>query len=186
MESGKAATAVNTGALNTGVGLARGQKPIDALKSGIVSAALSPVGSYVSDTVGGGYVGKLAGSTAIGGIQGAASGRGVIDGMQQGLTAGGLDIAGDYVGGKVTGETGSKFAGTAANALTKSTLRGLPPGATIDSLATQYASGKLSVLSGLPPDLAGIVVNLAKTKKPSAKGALTAVGSAGLKRALKV
>jgi hypothetical protein len=178
MESGKAATAVNTGALNTGVGLARGQKPLDALKSGVVSAALSPVGSYVSDTVGGGVVGKLAGNTAVGGLQGVATGRGLVDGAQQGLVAGGIDIAGDYMGGLARNATGNKFAGTAANSLTQSTLKGLPPGATLDSLATQYAAGEIKDLTGLDPKMAKIVIDLARNKKVSAVGALTALGSA--------
>ena len=173
MESGKAATAVNTGALNTGVGLARGQKPLDALKGGVTAAALSPVGSFVSDSVGGGYMGKLAGSTAVGGLQGVATGRGLVDGAQQGLVAGGIDIAGDYVGGMARNATGNKFAGTAANSLTQSTLKGLPPGATLDSLATQYAAGELKDLTGLDPTVAKTVVSLARGKKVSPIGALT-------------
>ena len=178
MGKGMTATAVNTGALNTGIGLARGQKPIDALKTGLTSAALSPVGSFVGDAVGGGYVGKLAGSTAVGGLQGVASGRGLIDGAQQGLVAGGIDIAGDYVGGLARSATGNKFAGTAANSLTQSTLKGLPPGATLDSLATQYAAGEIKDLTGLDPKMAKIVLDLARNKKVSAVGARTALGSA--------
>lgn len=177
MAPGYGATALNTGALNTGVGLARGQNIGDAVRGGVTAAALSPVGTWVGDSVGGGAIGTIAGRTAVGGLQGLATGRGLSDGLQQGLTSGVLDVAGDYIGGQVAGSTGSKFAGTAANSLTKSTLRGLPPDATLDSLATQYAAGEISDLSGLDPKLATVVVNLARNKKVSPVGALTALAS---------
>jgi hypothetical protein len=173
MSKGAMATALNTGALNTGVGLARGQDLGQALKGGVTSALLSPVGGFVGDAVGGGVVGKLVGSTAAGGLQGVATGRGLTDGLQQGLVSGIANVAGNYIGG----QTGSNFAGKAASALTKATLSGQKPGSTIDSLATQYAAGELSDLSGLDPATANIVVNLARNKRVSPVGALSALSN---------
>ena len=169
MSKGAMATALNTGALNTGVGLVRGQDLGQALKGGVTSAFLSPVSGFVSDSVGGGVLGKLAGSTAAGGLQGIATGRGLTDGLQQGLVSGIASAAGDYVGG----QTGSQFAGKATNALTRSTLSGKRPGSTIDALATQYAAGEIADLSGLDPAMARVVVNLARSKKASPVGALS-------------
>jgi hypothetical protein len=188
MNAGYGATALNTGALNAGMSLARGKNIGDSLKTGITSAALSPIAGYVGDAAGGGYAGALAGSTALGGVQGAINGQGVGRGLQTGLVNGLVSSAGRYAGGLAKDATDSNFAGTAANSLTQSTLRGKDPSATIDSLATQYAAGQLTDLTDLPPQVAQIIVNLAKNKKPTALGALTAVtnaavGSKQLKRA---
>lgn len=177
MNAGYGASALNSGALNTAVGLARGQNIGEALRGGVTAAALSPIGGYVSNAVGGGALGTIAGNTATGGAQGLVSGRGLTDGLQQGLVSGLVSAAGDYAGGVARGATGSRFAGTAANALTRSTLRGQGPGSTLDSLATQYAAGEISDLSGLDPAVASIVVNLARNKRVSPVGALSAVGS---------
>lgn len=177
MSPGTAATMLNTGALNTGVGLARGQDFGTALKGGATSALLSPVGGFVGNAVGGGTLGTIAGRTAVGGLQGLATGRGLADGLQQGLTSGVVDSIGDYIGGLTTDQTGSNFAGKAVSGLTKSTLRGKKPGLSLDALATQYTAGKISDLSGLSPEMASVVVNLARTKKVSPVGALTALNN---------
>jgi len=98
----------------------------------------------------------------------------------------GATYLGNEVGGEVTGATGSDFAGKAANTLTQAGVRGNLSGATLDSLAAQYAAGTLTDLSGLPPQAAQIVVNLAKNRRVSPIGALTtamnAVGSPQLAR----
>ena len=189
MDSGLAATALNTGALNTGMSLARRNNIGDALKSGATGALLSPVSGYVSGLTGGGTLGTLAGNTALGGVQGAIGGRGFGRGLQDGFVNGLVSEAGSYIGGKASGLTGNNFAGTAANSLTQSTLRGRDPKATLDSLATQYASGELTDLTGLPPQVANLVVNLAQNRKPTASqavGALSqmdnAVGSRKMKQ----
>jgi len=185
MAPGMAATALNTGALNTGMGLLRGQNIGDALRGGATSALLSPIGSMANTAATSAFsgsglspellkaLGTTVGSAATGGAQAVASGkplgRGFIDGAVNGIVA----SAGNYIGGKTTGLTGNKFAGKVASSVTQSALRGKP--LSIDALATQYATGKLTDLSGLDPSVAGIVVNLAKRKRPSATGALSAL-----------
>jgi hypothetical protein len=191
MNAGLGATALNTGALNTGMGLLRGQNIGDALKSGATGALLSPVSGYVGDLVGGGTVGTLAGNTALGGVQGLISGKGLADGARDGFVNGLVSEAGSYMGGKASGLTDSKFAGTAANTLTQTALKGGDASAAIDSLASQYASGQLKDLTGLDPAVAKLVVAAARGKKIDPAGALTqyarstanAVGSNALRRA---
>lgn len=191
MNAGYGATALNTGALNSGMGLIRGQNIGDALKTGATSALLSPIGSYVGDAVGGGYMGQVAGNTVLGGAQGAINGQGFAKGASNGLVNGLVSSAGSYMGGLAKGATGSNFAGTAANSLTQSALKGGDPNATIDSLASQYASGELKDLTGMDPTMAKLVVDAARGKKLDPAGALTqyarstanAVGGSALKRA---
>ena len=183
MNAGYGATALNSGVLNTGMSLARGNNIGDALKSGVTSAFLSPISTYVGDAAGGGLVGQVAGSTASGGVQGLINGQGFGKGLGTGLTNGLVGAAGSYMGGMTKDATGSDFAGSAADTLTKSALRGNLNGATLDSLATQYLSGQLTDLTGLPPGVASSVLSLARGKKLN-PGALTqlAVGSAGLQK----
>jgi hypothetical protein len=188
MAPGYADTALNTGALNTGMSLVRGKNIGDSLKTGATSALLSPISSYVGDAVGGGYTGQVAGNTVLGGVQGAINGQGFGKGLQDGLVNGLVSSAGTYMGGLAKGATGNNFAGTAANSLTQSTLRGRDPKATLDSLATQYASGELTDLTGLPPQVANLVVNLAQNRKPTASqavGALSQMGNAVGSRKMK-
>ncbi len=105
----------------------------------------------------------------------------------------GIGYIGGQAGSEVAGLTDSDFAGKAANSLTQTALKGKGIGSTLDQLATQYASGQLTDLSGMDPKMAAIVaaiaVNLARNKKGAATniaaGALTqaaqwAVGSAKL------
>jgi hypothetical protein len=181
MQAGLGATALNTGALNTGMSLVRGKNIGDSLKSGATAAFLSPISSYVGDAVGGGYTGQILGNTALGGAQGVLNGQGFGKGLQDGFVNGLASSAGSYMGGLAKGATGSNFAGTAANSLTQSTLKGKDPKATLDSLATQYATGELTDLTGLPPQVANMVVNLAQNRKPTASqavGALSQMGNA--------
>lgn len=198
MAPGMAATALNTGALNTGMGLLRGQNIGDALRGGATSALLSPIGSMANTAATSAFsdsglspellkaLGTTVGSAATGGAQAVASGkhlgRGFIDGAVNGLVA----SAGNYIGGQATGATGNKFAGTAANTLTQSALRGGVNKNTINSLAEMYVSGKLTDLSGLPPELAKMVVSVA-ARRTTPLGALSryagAVGSRQLRKA---
>lgn len=85
----------------------------------------------------------------------------------------GIGYLGGQAGQLTEGATGMDFAGKVASSVTQSALRGKPM--SIDALATQYATGKLTDLSGLDPSVASIVVNLAKRKRPSATGALSAL-----------
>lgn len=174
MGKGMAATAVNTGALNTGMSLARGKNIGDSLKDGVVSGALSPIGTFAGNAVGGGMVGRLAGNAAVGGAQGLVSGRGALSGARDGLVNGLVSEAGSYVGNRVRGATDSKFAGQAANTVTQASLRGGVNKNTLNALVDAYASGQLTDLSGLPPDVASAVVAVA-SRRTSPVGALTSV-----------
>lgn len=122
MNAGYGATALNTGALNTGMSLARGNNIGDSLKSGATAALLSPVSGYVSGAVGGGTMGALAGSTASGAVQGGISGRGIINGARDGFVNGVVGIAGNKLGGWTSGATGSKAAGWLAKTGAKTAL----------------------------------------------------------------
>lgn len=74
-----------------------------------------------------------------------------------------VGYAGGEMGGAVKDTTGSDFMGNAARTLTQTALNG--GSLSIDELAAQYASGKLTDLSGLPPQVASIVVSLARNRK---------------------
>jgi hypothetical protein len=110
-------------------------------------------------------------------VQGALNGQGFGKGLQNGLVNGLASSAGTYMGGLAKDATGNNFAGTAANSLTQSTLKGHDPMEALDSLATQYAAGELTDLSGMDPKMASIVVNLARNKKVSPVGALTSLAN---------
>ena len=198
MDAGWAASALNSGALNTGMGLVRGQNIGDALKSGLTSAALSPVGAFANNATTaalGGYglnptilkaIGTTAGGTALGGVQALVSGKGLGKGLSDGLVNGLVASAGNYVGAQAKDATDSNFAGTAANTATQAALKGKISGQTIQSLAEQYASGELTDLTGLPPNIISQVIALARGRTTPI-GALTnyatSVGSKTLRKA---
>lgn len=134
MNAGYGATALNSGALNAGMSLARGNNIGDSLKSGATAALLSPVGTFA-----GKYTGSLlgdtfskpitsglstiAGNTVAGGAQGAINGRGVGEGMQTGFMNGLVNAGGNYVGGIAKNETGSKNVGDFTNQMTTAALQ---------------------------------------------------------------
>lgn len=120
MNSGWAATALNTGALTTGMGLARGQNLAEALKGGLTSAALSPVGGWASGAVGGGTLGALAGGAAVGGASAALRGKDLVTGLRDGLVNAGVGQIGKYADGLA----GGRAAGEIANVATKTALKG--------------------------------------------------------------
>ena len=186
MNAGMGATALNTGAFNTGMSLLRGQNIGDSLKSGLTSAALSPVGTMAGNAVGSALsdygltptqlnaVKTIANNTAIGGVQGGLTGKGVGAGLQTGLVNGLVNAAGNYVGSEAKLATGSNAAGTAANTLTQAYLRGGVNDKTLNTLAQQYATGELTDLSGLDPQVVSAVVTMAAGLKNPA-GALTQI-----------
>lgn len=106
-----------------------------------------------------------------------ASGGSLKDAAISGLA----NYAGSEAGSAVSGLTDSSVAGSTANALMQSAIKGDLSGNTINGLATQYAMGKITDLSGLPPQVVSIVVNLAKNKKTSPVGALTSIANAAQK-----
>ena len=81
--------------------------------------------------------------------------------------------AGNEVGGEVKDLTDSPFAGSAANQITQAALKGGINQNTLTSLATQYATGQLTDLTGLPPQVASLVASMAQGKKINPVGALT-------------
>jgi len=177
MNAGYGATALNTGALNTGASLVRGRNIGDALTDGATAALLSPVSSYTSGAVGGGLAGSVAGNAALGAARAGLTGRDVMSGARDGGVNGLVSYAGSQMGDWAKGATDSNFAGQAANSLTQGALRGKAP--SIDDLAAMYAKGELVDLTGMPKEMASIVVNLAQHKKISPVGALSAISSVG-------
>lgn len=192
MDAGLAANALNSGALSTGMNLARGQNFGEALRGGLASAAMSPVGGWAGNAATGALsnsglspatikaLGGIASNTATGGASAALRGQNVGKGLTSGFANGLVGAAGNYVGGLTRASTNSELAGNAASALAQGALRGKP--LSIDALATQYATGKLTDLSGLDPSVAGIVVNLAKNKRPSVVGALSTMANVAGRR----
>lgn len=92
----------------------------------------------------------------------------------------GISYLGGQAGELTEGATGLDIAGKAASTLTQSALRGKP--LSLNALATQYAMGQLTDLSGLDPKMASIVINLAKNKRPSVVGALSTIANVAGRR----
>ena len=132
MNAGVGATALNAGALNTGISLVQGKNIGDSLKSGVMAAALSPVGGWAKGVVGeataglGKGISNAIASTAAGAATGAAgaalTGKDIGKGATTGLIAGGIQSFGNAVGGWAKQETGSDLVGMAASAGTKAVL----------------------------------------------------------------
>lgn len=138
MSPGLTANAVNSGLLNTGVSLARGNSLGDSVKNGIIGAALSPVGTMASNATTSALgssvsplVSNVASDVAGNAAQGAAGaaltgqdvGKGLISGAGNGL----VDSAGNIIGATVGGATDSNLAGSVAGGVTKSVLNGGNP-----------------------------------------------------------
>ena len=132
MNAGIGATALNAGALNTGISLVQGKNIGDSLKSGVMAAALSPVGGWAKGAIGeataglGSGISNAIASTAAGAATGAAgaalTGKDIGKGATTGLIAGGIQSFGNAVGGWAKQETGSDLVGMAASAGTKAVL----------------------------------------------------------------
>ncbi len=198
MDAGMGATALNTGVLNAGMTKLRGGTWEDAAKSGLIGAALSPVGTMAGDaatSTANPYItnpdilkaiGTTAAGTAIGTGQALLTGQPVGTGFTQGFVNGLVNSVGNYAGDQAKGyfkdvnpdasNTTNNFVGSAANTLTQGTLRGTLGNQTLQSLADQYASGQLTDLTGLPANVASQVVALARGKTTPV-GALTTVAT---------
>lgn len=100
------------------------------------------------------------------------------------IKSAGVSYLGGQAGAEAKDFTGSDFAGKAANSLTQTALKGKDIGSTLDQLATQYASGQLTDLSGMDPKMAAIVVNLARSKKGAAVGIATGALTQAAQRAV--
>lgn len=87
----------------------------------------------------------------------------------------GISFAGGQVGDITGAAFDSDFAGKSANTLTQTALKGGSLSGSLENIAAKYATGELTDLSGLPPEMASIVVNLARNNKGAATS--TAVGA---------
>lgn len=89
MNVGYAATALNVGAINTGVALASGSNIGDALKAGAAAAAMSPLGAMAGAGVGGQLAGAVLEGAVNGGGAAALLGKDVVRGAVTGGVVGG-------------------------------------------------------------------------------------------------
>jgi len=139
MNAGAGATALNAGALNTGISLAQGKNIGDSLKSGAMAAALSPVGGWAKGEVGAAladsglpkFASNAIASTAAGAATGAAgaamTGQDVGKGLAGGIISGAVGAVGGAAGGLAKTATGSDFAGMVASTAAKSAITGKSP-----------------------------------------------------------
>jgi hypothetical protein len=115
MSPGYGATALNAGALNTGMSLAQGNNIGDALKSGVTAAALSPISGFVGDATTSALgdtfnpnitkgIATFAGNAAQGGAQGAIDGTGILSGIRKGALNGIVSASGNYMAQGITGK----------------------------------------------------------------------------------
>lgn len=158
MAPGLAATAVNAGALNTGVSLAMGKNIGDSLKSGVTAAALSGVGGWAKEgiqeaTVGLGKTASSAiasvGSGAVTGVTGAAiNGTDIGKGALTGMTTGAISEASKYIGGWAKQATGSADIGKAASTVSRTVLNGGNVGTGLVSAAVNQFSGDVGKTVG--------------------------------------
>lgn len=159
MSPGMGATALNSGALNAGVSLARGNSLGDSVKAGIIGAAMSPVGTIAGNATTSALgtsvsplvsqvAGNVAGNAAQGGVGAALTnqdvGQGIIHGAQNGI----IDSAGNIVGGAVGSAADSNLAGSAASAVTKSTLNGSSPLDALTNVGVNAAANQ--ILNNVP------------------------------------
>ena len=133
MSAGWGATALNAGALNAGITLARGGNIGDALKSGVTAAAFSGVGGWAKDLATpalGGVGASVASGAATGALGSAVTGGDWKQGVINGAISGGINEVGKLAGGFAKGETAelgkttSNVIGTATQAATGTLLRG--------------------------------------------------------------
>ena len=160
MDAGWAATAVNTGALNAGMTLARGGNIGDAARSGIIGAVLSPVGPIASNAttsaladsgLGAGWtkaLGTVAGNAAIGGAGSLVSGKG-LSGVAPGIINGIVNAAGNYVGDEIGSATGNKNIGSVASGATRAALTGK------DVLGTIASEGVIAAINEIADAIPG-------------------------------
>lgn len=146
MSQGLAATALNAGALNAGVTLARGGNIGDALKSGVTAAAFSGVGGWAKDLakpVLGNIGASVASGAATGALGAGLSGGDWKQGAITGAVSGGINEVSKAAGGLAKegatelGKTASNIIGGATQAVTNTALRGGNVGNTLQSVAAQ-------------------------------------------------
>lgn len=108
MNAGVGATALNAGALNTGISLVQGKNIGDSLKSGAMAAALSPVGGWAKGAIGeataglGSGISKTLATVGAGAATGAAgaalTGQDIGKGVTNGIISGAINSVGGAAG----------------------------------------------------------------------------------------
>ena len=133
MNAGVGATALNAGALNTGISLVQGKNIGDSLKSGVMAAALSPVGGWAKSAIGGatsevlgktmgGIVGKIGAGAATGAAGAALTGQDIGKGFTNGIISGAINSVGGAAGKLAKDATGSNLVGGVTSAAVSNTL----------------------------------------------------------------
>ena len=164
MSPGLAANAVNAGLANTGVSLIRGNNIGDSVKSGIIGAVLSPVGTMAGNaatsTLGNSVsplvsniAGNVAGNAAQGGVRAVLTGQDVGKGIINGGGAGLINSAGQYMGSAVTGATESNIAGNVASNVTRAVLSGGDP---LSALASSGVGAAANIIANNIPGFADL------------------------------
>lgn len=152
-------------------GLAKGVMSNPALSMALGATLAPMVGKGLQSAGMSAGMAKTATPLVTGGLKTVAGGGSLADVAKNA----GISYLGGEAGQLAQGATGLDIAGKAASTITQSALRGKP--LSLNALATQYAMGQLTDLSGLDPKMASIVVNLARNKRPSVTGALTTISS---------
>ena len=133
MNAGVGATALNAGALNTGISLVQGKNIGDSLKSGVMAAALSPVGGWAKSAIGGaasgvlgktagGIVGNIGAGAATGAAGAALTGQDIGKGFTNGIISGAINSVGGAAGKLAKEATGSNLVGGVTSAAVSNTL----------------------------------------------------------------
>ena len=132
MNAGVGATALNAGALNTGISLVQGKNIGDSLKSGAMAAALSPVGGWAKGAIGeataglGSGISKTLATVGAGAATGAAgaalTGQDVGKGFTNGIISGAINSVGGAAGKLAKEATGSNLVGGVTSAAVSNTL----------------------------------------------------------------
>ena len=152
MNAGVGATALNAGALNTGISLGQGKNIGDSLKSGAMAAALSPVGGWAKGAIGeataglGSGISKTLATVGAGAATGAAgaalTGQDVGKGFTNGIISGAIGAVSGAAGKLAKDATGSDLVGS----VTKAGVSGVISGKK-KNLATAAINGALDDLS---------------------------------------
>ena len=151
MNAGVGATALNAGALNTGISLAQGKNIGDSLKSGVMAAALSPVGGWAKGAIGdataglGSGISKTLATVGAGAATGAAgaalTGQDIGKGFTNGIISGAIGAVSGEAGKLAKDATGSDLVG----GVTKAAVSGVISGKK-KNLATAAINGAINDL----------------------------------------
>ena len=152
MNAGVGATALNAGALNTGISLVQGKNIGDSLKSGAMAAALSPVGGWAKGAIGeataglGSGISKTLATVGAGAATGAAgaalTGQDIGKGVTIGIMSGAIGAVSGEAGKLAKDATGSDLVGS----VTKAGVSGIISGKK-KNLATAAINGAIDDLS---------------------------------------